>query len=217
MMARKAPPLVHPDRMPSALLDQNQQDYSTQVSKALGLQQRTPGHLDARIQLGINIDDLSRPEFLWLRRGGLGYASLDFAVVAGQIPFLALTAPPGVVAVIERLEITNPNAALNKYLIGMQSGLPAAGSTVTGVARDDRMANGGRTAVTLTQGTSAAPASPLIPLTVYVPPNGTATYVLEEPWVITGALRFVVVGFTANQALNASVFWRERFALPSEA
>ena len=216
-MARKAPPLVHPDRMPSALLDQNQQDYSTQVSKALGLQQRTPGHLDARIQLGINIDDLNRPEFQWLRRGGLGYASMDFGAVAGNLPFLALTAPPGVIAVIERIEITNPNAAVNKYIIGLQSALPAAGSTVAGVARDARMANAGRTAVTMTQGTNAAPTTPLIPLNVYVPPNATATWVCEQPWVITSVLRFVMVGFTANQIMNAVVYWRERFALPSEA
>jgi len=210
----------HPSGMP-ALLDQNQQDYSTQVSKALGLQSRTPGHLDPRIQLGITVDDLREPEFQFLRRRTRWTASLTQAAVAAQRASMQLVvAPvnPSMITVIERIIVSNFNAAGSSFKWGWKQ--IEAGVTGTVATRDLRTGGTAIPAASFGRMSSAAPASIRAGGLMVLPPSGTA--VIELGWVILTAGNvgsgecFGIVNESVLQELNATIEWTERPALPSE-
>lgn len=207
-------PLTRPE-LKSPLVDQNQPDYATTVAKAMGLQRTAPAYLDPRVQVGVQLEDYAQPEFWWLRRGGLGMVGADLGAVAGQVPFLAVSAPAGTIVILEKIQITNPNAGANKYLIGMQAALPAAGSSIRGTFRDDRNGLNATAKALITQGTNAAPTSPTFPMTIYTQPVSGPVEV-PGPWIVTGDAFFTIVGFTVAQVFNVQLTWRERDLLPTE-
>jgi hypothetical protein len=204
-----------------ALLDNNQQDYATQLNKALQLQVRPPGHIEATIGVGIQLDDWTKPEFAILRRMALYGATAQVAAVAAQYPMAQLICnTPNTLIVLERLILTNTNAAgvFCNYGWGGFDG----GVTVVPEARDSRNYGLAGTAY-LTRQTAAAPTAPQPAMgNVYVPVGATVDVPLQV--VITNPTRgfvtspcFKVLTGTVNTSLVATFVWRERSLLQTEA
>lgn len=207
----------YPSGMP-AILDQNQQDYSTQVSKALGLQARTPGNLDQRIQLGINIDDLTAPEFWYLRKGELGSLTVPASAVAGQVCYAQLQPAPGKVVVVTAFTVVNYGALFTvcSYGFALAEG---GGSVGSGLPRDDRNLPG-QLGSTVRYGASAVPIVPIngqVLVGVNQSIRTECEFVMTSPTKLASPFNvFKIVGSQLNQRLDISIEWRERAILPTE-
>jgi hypothetical protein len=203
------------------LLDLNQQDYPTQLNKALGLQVYPPGHLDPRVSIGIQLDDFTLPEFNNLRRMHLMSATVQTAAVAAQFPVAHVIANvPKSVIVIERLIITNSNAAIQTVNWGW--GGFDGGVTVTPEARDSRN-YGNPGAAYITRQNVAAPAAPN-PSAGYVRVPADAVLDIPINQVITNPTTgfvtsacFKILGNQVLTSLNVTIIYRERVLLQQES
>jgi len=217
-MRRKTPFFGPPDN--GGLFDQNQQDYPSQVAKALALQSRLPAHLDSRIQLGLQLDDLTKPEFQHLRRRTLWEASLARTATAAQRVYGQLTPQPGMITVISRIILYNAEVVLQAIDIGLALG-QAALSTMPSSPRDDRYWAGTSGAVA-SVGSTATPVAP-IGQRLYIPPATLLVWDCE--YVLSGGKGpaappntvFAVVASAVNTGIFGGIQWTERAALPSES
>jgi len=199
------------------LLDQNQQDYTAQVGKALSIQGSVPGHVDPRLSTGIQVDDFTRPEFAYLRRLTLAYFGSNVpAGGAGLFGFSSIRGGSGKIVVVEKVLIGNPTAATIVFSCGVQGAFPSGVGAVAGTARDTRFGVGTlNTLAVVRGGTDAAPVAPSLPFQVAVPAG--ATYCLEPQIVLVGVGSFFsIIAGTANVAISAAWFWRERAQLHTE-
>jgi hypothetical protein len=203
-----------------ALLDNNQQDYATQLNKALGLQVRPPGHIDARLGVGIQLDDWTRPEFQFLRRMNLYTVRGSVIAVAGQFPVMQLIANvPNSIIVVESALLFNNNGVAQTVSWGW--GGFDGGTTQTPDPRDSRnFGNPGSAYVTIN--TSAAPTAPS-PVGGQIQLAVNQTSVVDLNYVVVNPTKgfvnspvFKLLGNTVNQTLNAVISYRERVLLQTE-
>jgi len=203
-----------------AVLDQNQQDYASQLAKALGLQARIPGHLDPRIQVGLTLDDFTRPEFWNIRRGKMWQGHVALGAGVGFKAFAQLQGSAGTLCVVQRITISNLSAAVQTYQWGLSRWNATVTTTPGANSRDDRAGLSiNNPACILTGGnTTAAPFQPKGQVQVGI----GASEVIDCDMILTGkiavvdALAFSVACVTANVPLDVSFEWRERAILPSE-
>jgi hypothetical protein len=208
-----------PGLMPG-LLDNNQQDYATQLNKALGLQVRPPGHIDPRISMGIQVDDFTRPEFNYLRRLSLMSVAVQTAAVAAQFPVVQVVCNAArSVVVLERMLVINGNAGGISVSWGW--GGFDGGVTVTPESRDSR--NYGNPGIAyITKQNVAAPAAPT-PNAGYLLLAGSASAEIQLNQVIVNPTAgfatspaFKILGNQVLTALTVTLFYRERSLLPQE-
>lgn len=208
---RRRVEIIPPVGAPTAV-DVNQQDYSTQATAALGLQARVPGQLQRHIGMGVTLDDWTRPEFWWLRRGIRGYAGSSRAGFAGERTFFALQCLPGSLLVVERVYLMSPVTA--QYVSwGIQAAQPAAAAATSGVAIDSRATTQGGAARWVLSG-NAAPTPPTVPARSWLPIG--QLIVIEPDAVVSGGNWFSVVADAVNLEIVVTVIYRERPILPSE-
>jgi len=199
------------------LLDQNQQDYATLVTRALGLQSRSPGHLDPRIQLGVNVDDLAKPEFAFLRRAQLWEAYFNRGATVGQRGYAQVKPAPGMVTVVTEIIVNNGNAGGVVVDCGLAL-INAETAVAPSSFRDARLVGQTSSAV-VSGGSNAVPIVPVGPR-LFVPPQTTVVYPCE--YVLIGGrgaspfLGLSVVHITANLQVDIGFRWSERRALESE-
>lgn len=201
------------------LLDQNQQDYTTQVARALGVQgQSVPGKLDYRVGVGVQLDDFREVEFQFLRRCTAAYFGSNVAAGgAGLFGFSSIRGANGMLVKLERVIITNPTAAAITFSCGVQAQFPSGVGAVAGTARDTRFGVGAlNTAAVVRGGTDAAPAAPSLPFQVTIPAGNSFELRLDVVLTSVGAFFSVIAG-TANAAISCAWFWRERPLLHTEA
>jgi hypothetical protein len=205
----------------SGLLDLNQQDYPTQLNKALGLQVRPPGHIDTRVSVGIQLDDFTLPEFNYLRRLNLMSVFVGTAAVAAQFPVIQVIANvPSSLLVVERIIVTNANAAVQTISWGW--GGFDGGVTVTPEARDSRnYQNPG--AAYITKQNAAAPTAPN-PNAGFVRLPVDATLDIPINHVVTNPTKgfatsacFKIVGNQVFTSLSVTILYRERVLLQQES
>lgn len=164
----------------------------------------------------LNIDN---PEY-WARQTGgrLMEGSVDLPAVAGQQAFAHLAnADPSIMAIVERVEVTNFDAAVKDATLGIaviQGTYSVAGSKA---GRDDRQPVVGTatplSAFTPVGGNSAAPTG-MGGHKIHLPPGITSVF--TGPWILTGNLSLELLTDTVNWHLTVSYVWRERRKLPSE-
>jgi hypothetical protein len=191
-----------------------QQDLLTAARRALGLQRPTPELLSDRVDLDVQLTDLERPEYLWLRRGSLFQAGENLpAGGAGTFATAQLTAPSSTkLVVVDRVYVGVTGACT--LLVGL-CGL-AALATRTIQTRDAR-SNLNSSAIALTSGIpGVAPAPFFGPITFT--PAAAAFFTIEGPWVLTGnpLLAFTISVQTANVGMSYGITWWERGLLPQE-
>lgn len=215
-MSRRDRDIGTHEGIPPGVLALGQPDVPDQVFRALQLKGALPGELDRRIQLGMNVEDFTRPEFLWLRRGSYGYGGVNQNALAANFGWATITGGVGRVATVELIQIVNRNAVAAEFQVGWVNGAPSAGGVAfPGVNRDDRGGTGATLGAILQGARNAAIANPPInPILISVPAGGS--YDLDQPWMLTGAAILAVVGFVVNSTVCVNFFWRERTQLTSE-
>lgn len=185
------------------------------IIRALAIQGDYPAEIEPKYSMGIQVEDLTNPEY-WFLRGGKRYASCRVAAaVAGQQSFIQLNG--GItgdsVMIVERIAITNDAVANVPYTLGLGTAVAAGAQNNLMCQADDRHRQIGY--ATFISGASAAPVLPAPnPLYVRVPNSGFL--VIEGPWIITGNLSLNVICNTVNTVCAVNFWWRERKLLKSE-
>jgi hypothetical protein len=188
------------------------------------------------LQPGVTVEDMTRPEFEYLQRGGL-YVQSAFAAAGGagtnsMVTFFPVFAVGLRLYVIERAWAW-AFAASQNVQIGFLTPLIAfgAGTTVNPQTRDERVfpsgipfAGGPGAPVTvpsgaqLVAGALAAPGATVLtdPVIVTTSPTAGAVTELPAPWVVSRR-PLVFQNAVANASLRVLVQWRERDILRNEA
>lgn len=194
--------------------------------RSLAMKGDLPRELLGQIQAGIQLEDLSAPEFLWTRRTVLYELGTSQAAVAAQFGIVAFTtrvAAQGrnVLCVVEQVIIGNTTAGVQQVAYGVSfNGSLIADPTAVANRRDDR-ALAITSSYSLAAGTNAA--SPLAGTShklATMPAGGS--FVDEKPFILTnndnGVFRAGLIFATTvvNQAINVSVTWREREIMQEE-
>jgi hypothetical protein len=196
-----------------ALLEQNQQDYATQIAKALGLQGKIPGQVDPEIQIGITLDDFTKPEFQFLRRRNLWQGRGVRVATPANLNYVCLPGVPGTLTVVTKITIVNSNAAAGGSSIGLATA--NAVMTLGGTApRDTRLVGGVPACIPYT-GTAVGPTIP-VGRAVTTPAGGTTVVECEYVLGANPGTVLTVVDTVVNQQIDVSFEWSERPLLPTE-
>lgn len=198
----------------------NQPDVAQRMSRALGMVGTgLPSEIRPQHGANITVEDLTHPEFWWLRRGlryGVGFT---LAAVAAQFAYGEIfirTSGARKLVVLEHVYLSNPGAAAVFGEFGFGSAV-AAGTTREPAPTDDRYGNPtgvpAGSACLANFGNNAAPVRPNVGIQFCIPANG----VLDVgPIVMTGNANFTVIGTVANQPLGITFLTRERPLLDTE-
>jgi len=209
-----------------------QSEIAEQAMRGLELKGDLPQRIYSRMDLSITAEDMTQPEFYYLRRMSSWSKRVSIGAVAAQFPKASIAAPNvagdirSTLAIVDRIIIRNAGAAVDAYQIGIVMTGPSgtAGVAAPTTARDDRFQIVGASATcacSLAAGNAAA-SSFVNEGNMLVSVGIGATLVVEGPWILSGvanvsfASRLMVEGVTVNAGLDVSFIWRERALLTSE-
>lgn len=227
-MAKPLPGLAH--------LLLGQPDISERLMRALALKGALPQFLGQEFDASVTVEDLTAPEFGYLRRFLPWQAGQAKGAVVGEFSMLTLGPRTNqlrnALAVCDYITISNQNAAAQSFRYGLvpESAIGSSAPVSNGEPMDDRVtANQPLNSVQPIYGVGVG-SNAVDPLT-QGPPNAgfvrlgvDQTVLIPGPWIITcaanstAAARQVLAIWT--QSVNLSVAgnfkWRERGLLATE-
>lgn len=192
--------------------------------RALGIQGDIPGDVSSVMSPGLTIDDFTRPEYWWLRRGQMFGTFGTVAALAGNFSLVQMRAPVAIgrtpsIAIIENVIVTNLNAAAQTVFVGL--GVPTGLTSTLGICKTDSrqfssVLPGGISQFQI-ETFQVGVAINVFGQLVRVPP--AQSMVVPGTWILDneqGALGWIVTGQAVNASLTVSFQWRERPLLPQE-
>lgn len=197
-----------------------QPDIGQRVYGGLAVAQTWEGELENKARLSVLAEDLTQPEF-WFLRGGRSLAvGAPITAVAAQFSTLQLVpdATTQSLIIVDSVIITNTQAAVSAYAFGF--GIPTAGlPVIQPVAMDDGnpavIFPGSISAAEVRAGTAAvAPSVGNCPI-VHLPAN-SGLIQFNGPWIIRRHTAFIVRSVAANILCTIALKWRERVLLDTE-
>jgi hypothetical protein len=209
-----------------------QPDIAEQYMRALALKGQLPSYTGGEFEPSITVLDLTQPEFLWLRRIVRVQQSVSLTATAAQFSQIALAPIAGaarVMAVVEKLIITNTTAgALHYFVDFLPNSLVAAAPNVPKSAMDDRAIPFNaplQTQVSLGIVNATAAAAIIGSGGILVATAANTTVVLDLNAIFTARLvnttpspsLLMVQGTALNLPLQVSFIWRERTLLATES
>jgi hypothetical protein len=198
-------------------------EYAESVMRSLGLKGDLPRSVQSDYGLGIQLADLSAPEFQYLKRAVLWESGATQAAVAGELGMIVLASrllatSRTVMAVIEKINISNIGAAAATFAVGVDWNALTTFASInrSSYPRDDRAALVSTSA--FATGSDSDPASIMGSSHFSVTLAINQVYDLEGPWVITnkpnaaGLFSFFGIQCSSpvNNAFRAAIMWRER-------
>lgn len=197
-------------------LQSNQPELADLVFRSLDLKGRLPLELDREYQLGMTVEDLTRPEFYRARRRAYWGASHSMAALAANLNFFQLIEPTGeVLTVVERVIISSQSA--DSYGIAIVPALAALARPVRSL--DNRNGVGPLSGSSTFQADQAA-VGPVGTGSLVVRVAAGTTLVVEGPWILAptaaGTSCLAVQNQGVNIASQVGFVWTERHATQSE-
>lgn len=189
-------------------------DFGQMVQRILRIKGTVPDLTDPRYNLGFTIEDATRPEFWWSRKGVRGAGGVNVLAVAAQQSFVSFTVAQRKLVIIESIRIGVTAAT------GVTAGfgaLPAAGTTTVPMGADDRVFSPSfspGSSLSVVGGTSAAPTAILNPQWYNLFANQSMD--LLCPIILTGLINYNIILSTANLSLTMAYTFRERELYPEE-
>lgn len=189
--------------------------------RALGIRGPLPDSLTWEAQLGVNLLDLSRPEYSWLWREQRYVYGHTVSPVAAQnsVSIIGLPSTASALLVIDKIRIWNANAGTQSF--GLLTDSASAGAAVNRVCGLDTRADLSTTAV-------ARPQSQVFAHNAALGfPGGAARFQLAAntelvlnseatPWVLRPGTFLWLQDENVNLSLNVQYFVRERQPSDSE-
>jgi hypothetical protein len=191
--------------------------------RSLALKGALPQFLNGEYQAGINLLDLTDPEYQYLRRFQRFQGGAAVGAVAAQYSYVAIGrngSSRDMIAVVEKIVIANIGAANQQFYIYL-TGNPLFGpGSGLNLPTDDRSpSNSGFTIGTFNSATDISSALfgvCRVCLNVY------QTITLDTPYILTNALTGgnLSLLYVQTQALNSPLavtfYWRERAVVAGE-
>lgn len=211
-----------------------QPDLAEALMRSLGLKGALPQYIESEFNASISALDLADPEYLWLRRTQRYQQTLQVGPVAAQfsqIVFAPVAGAPRTLAVLEKVIITNSQAAAAQnfiwdFYVDAVTGFAPAAIPKSGF--DDRgwPFNTGQPvpAFGLINATGAAAKVVIGGGSGWISLPASTSFVLDVAGVFTARsitntpapLFFAVAAQAVNLPLTATFIWRERAMLASE-
>lgn len=207
-----------------------QPSMASAVARALATKGNQPQYLEGRFELGVVAQDLTRPEYEWLRRTTSWHGSASQAAVAAQfqaIQFGQAVAARQMLTILDEVTISNENAAAERFLYGIsRTTNGATAGPFFGFPADDRVLDAAHAAQSgsflVTMSNAVSPFNGQPSALIAIQPGDSV--VLKGPWMLTakpgpvaGILAsFAVMAATQNRICTVSFRWRERELLASE-
>jgi hypothetical protein len=207
-----------------------QPGIAERLIRALGLKGRSPQYIEPDFGSSISVEDLTQPEFAWLRRARRMQLNIGLNAVAAQFSF-GLFGPPSAsfgsrpaIAITEAIIVTNGAAGTSLINVGMSSQQGFAIVAGQSGPVDDRTLLAGGVAPFSNFGfqpfNNATP--PAINGQIQFIVGAGASFILPVNYVLTGfphtatpiALQIACNG--VNLPLTASIVYRERELLVTE-
>lgn len=196
-------------------------EYAESLMRTLGLKGDLPADIQRSFGVGFQVNDLSDPEFQYLRRAVLWESGGTQNAVAAEFGIMVLAGRAGAttrtaLAIIDKCIITNLGAAA-AFSVGVDWGSLATIASInrTSYPRDDRAALVATSA--FATGTDSDPAQLLGSSHYVVTLAANQVIEIAGPWVISNKPNaagnpsfFGVQCGLVNNAFRAGVMWRER-------
>jgi hypothetical protein len=210
-----------------------QPDLSERLMRALGLKGTLPQFLDRKFSPGVTVEDLTKPEYSWLRRETLWEAGQAVPAVAADFGVGTVGPKSGMagrttIFVVEQVTLSNTAATATSLRFGLIStaNIGSAAPTGSGAPRDDRYAGAAVNQSVAGVGSGSNNASPttFTSTSFVLLAAGQTLGPFPGPWVLTNGVGptaasqvlFGVWGTEINKAFSFHVVWRERLMLSSE-
>ena len=187
--------------------------------RALGIRGPLPDSIAWESQLGVQLLDLSRPEYSWLWRETRYVASLQQAASVGNNSVVIIANQGSQLVTIDRLRVSNRNAG--SLLFGMNTDTATAGGALSRVMGLDTRQDISTTAPPRPQVTLFANAA-VVALPATSPSWQINTgvdvdvFTPDFPCILRPGTTLWVQTQAVNTALDVSVWWRERAPSDSE-
>lgn len=208
-----------------------QPSQSERVMRALDIKGDLPGYLDPRFQLGLNVDDFTKAEYLYLQRRLLVGSSVSSVAVAAQFSHVgfgyqfALGTGEQRLTVLTGFWIVNTTAGALGYIGGLaNTDCSALGSGVPDPLDSRFQRNGVNTRPRVQALSGSNPTLRLsanmfwhVPAasTLFVPVDAVVTSAATGYGTSQGGI-FLVAGALVNQPVSCTFLYQEREALQSE-
>lgn len=196
-----------------------QPDYGGLLSRSIGAQQDISGNVLGALSPILQVDDLTLPEYRWLRRMQTFSTFGTVAALAGNVSgvqFFRRTTQGRAIAVVHNIIITNLNAAAASFQLGITFGVPNLG-TLTVARMDDRqpalVAPGGISqfeAQTFQAAVAPAVFGPFVRL------QPSTSMVLPNVFMVGAGASLLMMTGAANLQFACSFDWRERSLIAQE-
>lgn len=201
-------------------------EISEATMRALEIKGDLPQLIAPTYSVDILAEDLTAPEYRWLRRQSRWLSGLAQAQVAANFAFVAFSsanvdpARP-TMAIVDQILVRNNGAASTTYRYGMAYVAGGPALTQRGALLDDRQF--GQTSFYLI-GAGVGVAHVLTPAPFgLIEIQGGASFLIPGPWVLSnrpdnaalGASLIVETEFV-NNPVCATFYWRERAFLQTE-
>lgn len=209
-------------------------ELSEQLSRGLSLKGALPQYLGSEFEPSVTIEDFTRGEFDYLRRRTRLHQGITVAALAANFSSVCFepqnTVTSRVMAVVQKVVISNPNAAAicAMLALGPPSVATVQAANVGSNPSDDRLlpaAAGGIVPAyfPIANQSAVGALSGFGGLLFDLPAN--SSIVVDGPFVLTNKspvnastfAALMVAPIAVNQGIRASFIWTERSVLPSEA
>lgn len=206
-----------------------QPDLAERERRALAVKGEMPSRIEAQQSGSLTIEDLTRFEFWWLRRGLSFLRGGTQGAVAAQSSIFSLskTAASLTLAIVDQIIFGNPTAAALEFKFGLSVTNPIGTNTMLdGAPLDCRQQSTNLLLPSALQifagNTAAGPLGNFGVPSVIVPPN--SSLVLPTAYVISdslarqtgGQMTLFVQAVTLNVAASCFFRWYERAQLSTE-
>lgn len=192
----------------------NQAEWGDAVIRAAMVTGRPFAVGGDQIDYSLQVDDLTLPEFWWLRRGGLYTFGGSLAASAGNNGAMEIRVTPGrsdAIGIIDHVMVGC--SATSGFNLQVKAGV--LGPWFSGSPADDRLSARPSMLEGSLVNTAVAFGFTTGAKTVFCPSGSTVF--IPGPWVLSGHLSLLVAANTSNIITTFACQWRERVKLATEA
>lgn len=202
-----------------------QPEVAERARRALSIKGEMPERLEEQLSGSVTMEDLTQPEYWWLRRTMSYWRGVTVAAGgAGNFNVFSLAQSPSasVLAIVDQIVIYNSTAAIQLYRFGLSTNNAVGTSTsIDGGPLDARQQGDPLIVTGAFQIFHGVNLTAFFPLTndgvVDVQVAANSQLFIPGAWLLTSAMNLFVSGGNANVAGGVSFRWRERSKLASEA
>jgi hypothetical protein len=184
-------------------------DYPDLMMRSLRLKGQLPELILPAMQVGFTLEDFTRPEYWWLRRGTRWYTGSSVGAVAAQVGFGQLVVPNNRIAIVESFVA----GAVPATRFSFRNGGGLAGGANISINGADSRNSQVSAPESFAIGTNVAG---ILQGDFIMQAGANGIVSLPFPMIVVGPFILSVIAGTVNQAIDVAISWRSRELQPEE-